>query len=46
VFADRLVPFAPAFWPPGVVLMLSLALTMELWRLVQRSSRASYSKSR
>lgn len=39
VFADRLFPFAPAFWSPVVVLMLSLALTMELWRLVQRSSR-------
>ena len=38
-FADRLLPFAPAFWSPVVVLVLSLALTMELWRLVQRSSR-------
>jgi uncharacterized protein YqhQ len=37
--ADRAVPFAPAFWTPVVVLVFSLALTMELWRLVQRSSR-------
>ena len=26
---------APALWTPFVVLILSLALTMELWRLVQ-----------
>jgi hypothetical protein len=38
-FADHALPFAPAFWTPAVVLVLSLALTMELWRLVQRSSR-------
>jgi len=37
--ADRLLPLAPAFWSPLVVLVLSLALTMELWRLVQKSSR-------
>jgi uncharacterized protein YqhQ len=37
--ADRVVPLAPAFWSPLVVLVLSLALTMELWRLVQGSSR-------
>jgi uncharacterized protein YqhQ len=36
--ADRLLPFAPAFWSPLVVLVLSLALTMELWRVVQKSS--------
>ena len=36
--ADRVLPFAPEFWSPLVVLVLSLALTMELWRLVQRSS--------
>src|SRR5206468_988518 len=36
-FADRLLPVAPAFWSPAVVLVLSLALTMELWRIVQRS---------
>jgi uncharacterized protein YqhQ len=39
-FADRVLPLAPEFWTPLVVLVLSLALTMELWRLVQRSSRA------
>ena len=39
IVADRLLPFAPAFWSPVVVLVLSLALTMELWRIVQRSSR-------
>jgi uncharacterized protein YqhQ len=37
--ADRVLPMAPAFWSPLVVLVLSLALTMELWRLVQKSSR-------
>src|SRR3954470_23119311 len=36
--ADRLLPFAPAFWSPLVVLVLALALTMELWRVVQKSS--------
>jgi len=36
--ADRVLPMAPAFWSPVVVLVLSLALTMELWRLVQKSS--------
>jgi hypothetical protein len=39
VLADRLLPFAPAFWSPAVVLVLSLALTMELWRIVQRSPK-------
>jgi hypothetical protein len=37
--ADRVLPLAPVFWSPLVVLVLSLALTMELWRLVQKSSR-------
>jgi hypothetical protein len=37
--ADRALPLAPAFWSPLVVLVLSLALTMELWRMVQKSSR-------
>jgi uncharacterized protein YqhQ len=37
--ADHALPFAPAFWTPVVVLVFSLALTMELWRVVQRSSR-------
>jgi len=39
VVADRFLPLAPEFWTPLVVLVLSLALTMELWRMVQRSSR-------
>jgi hypothetical protein len=39
LLADRTLPFAPAFWSPFVVLVLSLALTMELWRMVQASSR-------
>jgi uncharacterized protein YqhQ len=37
--ADRIWPLAPALWTPVVVLTFSLALSMELWRLVQRSSR-------
>jgi len=37
-FADRVLPIMPAFWSPLVVLVLSLALTMELWRMVQKSS--------
>jgi uncharacterized protein YqhQ len=36
--ADRLWPLAPALWTPVVVLTLSLALSMELWRIVQKSS--------
>jgi uncharacterized protein YqhQ len=36
---DRVLPLAPAFWTPAVVLVCSLAFTMELWRLVQKSSR-------
>ena len=30
--ADQLWPFAPALWTPVVVAVLSLALSMELWR--------------
>jgi len=40
--ADRLWPLAPALWTPVVVLTLSLALSMELWRMVQRSSRRAW----
>ncbi len=40
--ADRLLPIGPEVWSPLVVLVLSLALTMELWRLVQRSSRRTW----
>jgi hypothetical protein len=36
--ADRLWPFAPALWTPVVVALLSLALSMELWRAVQSST--------
>jgi hypothetical protein len=36
--ADQLLPIGPALWSPVVVLVFSLALTMELWRLVQRST--------
>jgi Protein of unknown function (DUF1385) len=39
VVADRLWPFAPALWTPLVVAVLSLALSMELWRAVQSSTR-------
>ena len=37
--ADKALPVAPAFWTPLVVLVLSLALTMEIWRVVQGSSQ-------
>ena len=36
--ADRLWPFAPALWTPVVVAALSLAVSMELWRVVQGST--------
>jgi uncharacterized protein YqhQ len=36
--ADRLWPFAPALWTPIVVAVVSLALSMELWRAVQGST--------
>jgi uncharacterized protein YqhQ len=36
--ADRLWPFAPALWTPVVVAVLSLALSMEVWRAVQSST--------
>jgi uncharacterized protein YqhQ len=38
LIADRLWPFAPALWTPIVVAVLSLALSMELWRVVQTST--------
>src|SRR4029079_3537495 len=38
LIADRLWPFAPALWTPVVLAMLSLGLTMELWRVVQSST--------
>jgi uncharacterized protein YqhQ len=36
--ADRVWPFAPALWTPVVVAVLSLAVSMELWRAVQSST--------
>src|SRR5262245_38199719 len=38
LLADQLWPFAPALWTPVVVAVLSLGLTMELWRAVQGST--------
>jgi uncharacterized protein YqhQ len=38
LIADRLWPFAPTLWTPVLLSLLSLALTMELWRVVQSSS--------
>jgi uncharacterized protein YqhQ len=38
LLADRVLPLETAVWTPVVALVFSLALTMELWRLVQRSS--------
>ena len=40
--ANHLLPIGPELWSPLVVLVLSLALTMEVWRLVQRSSRRGW----
>jgi uncharacterized protein YqhQ len=39
IVAERLWPFPAALWSPAVVTVLSLAVTMELWRAVQDSSR-------
>jgi uncharacterized protein YqhQ len=36
--ADRLWPFAATLWTPVLVALLTLGLTMELWRVVQGSS--------
>ena len=36
--ADRLWPFATTLWTPVLVALLTLGLTMELWRVVQGSS--------
>ena len=38
LLADQLWPFAPGLWSPVVVAVLSLGLTMELWRAVQGST--------
>ena len=39
LLADRLWPFAPALWTPVVLAVISLGLTMELWRVVQSSTK-------
>jgi hypothetical protein len=38
LLAERMWPFAPALWTPAVVAVLSLAVSMELWRVVQGST--------
>jgi hypothetical protein len=38
IAADQVWPLSVALWTPLVVAMLSLALTMEIWQLVQSSS--------
>jgi len=38
ILADRVWPFAPTLWTPVVVALLTLGLTMELWRVVQGST--------
>jgi uncharacterized protein YqhQ len=38
ILADRLWPFATTLWTPILVALLTLGLTMELWRVVQGSS--------
>lgn len=40
VAAERLWPLAPAVYTPLLLTVLSLALTMELWRAVQAAPRA------
>jgi uncharacterized protein YqhQ len=37
--ADQLWPFTPAIWTPIVVALLTLGVSMELWRAVQGSTR-------
>jgi uncharacterized protein YqhQ len=41
VAADRLLPFSAAVWSPIAVSLVALALTMELWQLVQGSQRTA-----
>ena len=38
LLADQLWPFATTLWTPVLVALLTLGLTMELWRVVQGSS--------
>jgi uncharacterized protein YqhQ len=42
LFADRLWPFATTLWTPVLVALLTLGLTMELWRVVQSSSLPAF----
>jgi uncharacterized protein YqhQ len=39
ILAERVWPFPATLWTPIAVTVLSLAVTMELWRAVQESSR-------
>jgi hypothetical protein len=39
VLAERVWPFTPALYTPLLVTILSLAVTMELWRAVQASTK-------
>jgi uncharacterized protein YqhQ len=38
--AERLWPFGPAIWTPVVVALLTLGVSMELWRVVQGTTSA------
>lgn len=38
--AERIWPFAPAMWTPVVVALLTLGVSMELWRVVQGTTWA------
>jgi uncharacterized protein YqhQ len=40
LIAERIWPFAPAIWTPIVVAMLTLGVSMELWRAVQGTTWA------
>ena len=37
LIAEQIWPFAPALWTPVVVALLTLGVSMELWRVVQGS---------
>ena len=38
LLAERIWPLAPAFWTPVVVAVLTLGVSMELWRFLQATS--------
>ena len=40
LLAERIWPFAPAVWTPFVVALLTLGVSMELWRVVQATTWA------